>query len=110
MEQQSPFLMIKSLETQLNSVLSAMDIYALEAGEQKVVALLKREMVDARLDIRDYELSETRQDQIGCAAAAKKRLEDIRKLILSASEYNLFSAIDVAQLSAQIEHINGNII
>lgn len=109
MESESPFLLIKALEAQLNSVLSAVDIYALGAGEQKVVASIKREIIDARLDIRDYELSETRLEQVKCATAAKKRLEDIRKLILSASEYNVFSAIEVAQLSAQVEHINGNI-
>ena len=89
----------------MNGTLSAIDVYALPAGERKIVTGLKREMVDARLDIRDYELSETRAEQLTNAKAAKKRLEVIRKLILSASEYDIFSAVDVAQLTAELEQI-----
>jgi hypothetical protein len=102
---QSPFTLIKRLELQLNSVLSAIDIYALPAGERKVISALKREIVDARLDVRDYELSETRAEQQQKAADAKKRLEQVRKCILAASEYNVFNAADVAQLTSYVEHI-----
>lgn len=63
-------------------------------------------MVEARLDVRDYELSETRKEQLKNAAAAKKRLEKVRKDILAASEYNIFSAVDVAQFTGDIDHIN----
>lgn len=68
-----------------------------------MVSSLKREMADARLDARDYELSETRAEQLENAAHAKKRIEDIRKAVLTASEKNLFSAIDVAHITAQLE-------
>lgn len=109
MEQQSPFLLVKQLETQLNGVLSAIDVYSLPAAERKTVTTLKRELTDARLDVRDYELSETRDEQLKNAKIAKKRLEHIRKNILAASEFNVFSAIDVAQLTAQLEQISENV-
>ena len=109
MDNQSPFLAIKSLETQLSGILSAIDVYDLPAQEAKIISTLKREMVDARLDTRDYELSETRDEQLKNGKVAKKRLEHIRKNILAASEYNVFSPVDVAQLSAQIEQIIENI-
>ena len=109
MENNSPFLLIKRLETHLNGVLSALDIFDLPAGERKIITLLKSDLVDARLDVRDYELSETRDEQIKKATEAKKRLERLRKGILAASEYNVFSAIDVAQLTAQLEQIIENI-
>ena len=78
-------------------------------GERRVVASLKSELTDARLDIRDYELSETREEQLGKVRDAKRRLELIRKGILAASEYNIFTAIDVAQLTAQLEQISENV-
>lgn len=109
MENQSPFLLIKQLENQLNSALSAIDLYELPAKEAKLITTLKREIVDARLDVRDYELSETRQIQLKNAREATKRLEQIRKNILAASEFNVFSAIDVAQLTAHIEQIIANL-
>ena len=105
MESKSPFVLTKQLETQLNSALSMIDVYDLPAKEAKLVHALKQEVLDARLDARDYELSETRAEQIKCAQVAKKRLEQVRKNILAASEYNVFGAVDVAQLSAQIEQI-----
>lgn len=109
MDNSSPFLMIKRLEIQLNGVLSALDILDLPAGERKIVTVLKSDLVDARLDVRDYELSETRDEQLRHAREAIKRLERIRKGILSASEYNIFSAVDVAQLTAQLEQIIENV-
>ena len=101
----SPFLMIKALDTQLRGTLSRLDVASLPLSEQKVVRALRNDLTDARLDVRDYELSETREEQLRKAKEAKARLSKVRKEILTASEYNVFSAVDVAQLSAQIEQI-----
>jgi hypothetical protein len=109
MENESPFLLMQALERQLKGVLSAIDVYELPAAEQAVVTGLQHELVDARLDIRDYELSETRQAQVACARSARERLTIIQKTILAASEYNVFGAVDVAQLTAQLEHIRERI-
>jgi len=108
-ESKSPFLQAKQLETQLSSVLAAIDIYDLPAKEAKLIRTLRQETTDARLDARDYELSETRDEQLKNAKAAKQRLEHVRRNILAASEYNIFSAADVAITSAQIEQIMENI-
>lgn len=105
MGQESPFLLVKQLETQLNSTLTAIDIYSLPAKEARLIKVLRQEMTDVRLDTRDYELSETRNEQLKCAEAAKKRLEQVRRHLLAASEYNVFSAVDVALVSAQLEQI-----
>ncbi len=105
MEVQSPFTMVKGLENQIVAVLSALDLYTMPQAERKIVTELRRDLVDSRLDIRDYELSETREEQLGKAKIAKERLDQVRKHILAASEINVFSAIDVAQLTAIIEHI-----
>ena len=101
----SPFLLVKAFETHLGGTLRSVDVYTLDKLVQKLVNSLKQEIVDARLDVRDYELSETREEQLAKAKEARRRLERIRKNILAASEYDVFGAVDVAQLSAQLEQI-----
>jgi hypothetical protein len=106
----SPFLLIKFLQTQVLGMLRQFDMFDFEVDQRKLLVGIKQELADARLDIRDYELSETRAEQLGKAKAAKELLEEIRKHILTASEYNVFSAVDVAQLSAQLENIMSRLI
>jgi len=107
--EESAFLQIKQLEVEVVGVLSPIDIYSLDRPQQKLVTTIKQDLVDARLDVRDYELAETRTEQLENAQAAKQRLEVLRKHILAASEYNLFSAVDVAQLTAHLDTISGRL-
>lgn len=109
MDQQSPFLLVKQMETQLNGVLSAFDVFSLPTTQRKTITTLRRELTDVRLDVRDYELSETRDEQLKNAGAAKKRLDQVRRHILAASEFNVFGPVDVALLTAQIEQISVNV-
>jgi hypothetical protein len=102
---ESPFVLTTQLASELKGRLSAIDVYQLPAPERKIVTDLQHNLADARLDTRDYELSETRDEQLDNAKVAKKRLTKVRKDILAASEYNIFSSIDVAQLTATIDHI-----
>lgn len=104
----SPFLAMQRVEAELKVVIRGIDSDQLDAGEKKAVTNIRRLMVDARLDIRDYELSETREEQLKCAAAAKKKTEKLQANILSAGP--VFGPADVAQLSAQLEQINGWLI
>ena len=105
MEQSSPFLAMQRVETQLKVMLRSVDADGLTADEKKAVQSIRRLAVDTRLDIRDYELSETRLEQVQCAVAAKNRLAKLQACILVAGP--VFGPADVAQLSAQLEQING---
>lgn len=80
-----------------------MDIRKLSSKERNIILKLKQELADAKTYSSDYERSETMEEQIENAAKAKKNLEKARKDILLASEYDLFGAVDVAHLSAEIE-------
>jgi hypothetical protein len=104
-QEQSAFLLVKSLQGQLNNRLLAVDLLSLPTEQAKIVEALKQLAGEVRLDVRDYEFSETRIEQIENAKAAKQRLASLSKNFLAASEYNLFSAADVAQIGAQIEQI-----
>lgn len=105
MQNTSPFVAMQRVETQIKIVLRGLDTDTFDGEQRKVVVTLKRLIVDTRLDIRDYELSETRDEQLKNAAEAKKRVAKVQTNILLAG--NVFGAADVAQLSAQLEQING---
>ncbi len=98
-------MLVTRLVTDVGGLVVAFDIDGLSRGQQHEIALMKRVLADARLDVRDYELSETRAEQLEKATTARKRLDELRHLILRASEYGVFGAIDVAQTSAQIDEI-----
>jgi len=99
---------MQRVEGQIKALLRGVDADVLEPAEKKAVAALRRLAVDTRLDIRDYELSETREEQLKCAAAAKKRLVRLDKAILAVGP--AFGPADVAQLSAQLEQISDRIV
>jgi hypothetical protein len=102
---ESPFILASQLQAHINGVVSAMDINAMDLKPRKVMTDLGQYVAEARLDTRDYELSETRDEQLKHAAVAKKRLAQVRKNILAASEYDIFGAVDVAQLTGTVDHI-----
>lgn len=105
MTNSTPLGLAKELEARIQVLASSFDIDSLPGEQQKLLALIRRQATDARLDVREYEYAETRMEQQELGTAARKRLEELRKNILKASEYNLFGSIDVAQLSAQIEQL-----
>lgn len=99
----SPFLAMQRAEGHIKALLRVANTESLDQTERKAINSLKRLAVDARLDIRDYELSETREEQLKYAVAAKKRLVKLRAAILAVGP--MFGAADVAQLTAQLEQI-----
>lgn len=101
----SPYQQVKTLETQIGTLLSQLDIDALPPKERQLVTLIKRQLNDARLDVRDYEYADTRVEQSTHGQEAKQRLETVQHTIVAASEYNIFSAVDVALFTAKAQHI-----
>lgn len=97
-------MLVSELKQDILRQLSRLDIVSLPTKEQEVIEQLRGEIVDARLDIKDYELAETRDDQLRNAKDAKKRLHTVEQLIL-ANPSNIFGSVEVAQLTAYIGHI-----
>jgi hypothetical protein len=99
---------MQRVEGQLKALLRSVDTGLLELSEKKAVASIRRLATDTRLDIRDYELSETRDEQVRCAKAAQKRIDKLEKTILAISP--IFSAADVAHLTAMLDHIHSRLV
>ena len=70
---------------------------------------LRQSLADAKIYSQDYELSEMRNEQLDNAKKAKKYLDLARRQILRASEFNVFGAIDVAHLTAQIDQAKADL-
>lgn len=101
---QSPFLLAKRLSADVLHLLVQIDTSALPIPEQQKIERLRNALIDARLEIQDYELAETRDNQIRNAKNAQKYLAKIKNTITD-SELNVFGAVDVAHLTAQVEQI-----
>lgn len=110
MQRTSPYDMVKDVERSVARVLSGIDAEELDPRAKDIVGILKREATDARLEVRDYELAETRAEQLERTRDSRDRLESLRKNVLTASQYDIFSAIDVAQVTAHIDRIIGNLV
>lgn len=105
MADSSPFILVKQLQGDVLRLLSHIDIVDLNPSQQQKLADLKNGLIDARLDIQDYELAETRDDQLRNAKDAKKRLVTVRDLIVH-DTLNVFGAVDTAHLTARVEQIS----
>ena len=107
----STYTLAKRLDGEIARIVAtARAIGLLEGPAQQDAKLLKRDMADARLDIRDYELAETKTEQERLGKDAARRLSSVQQSILAASQYNVFSAIEVAQLSAQIAQLQEQLV
>lgn len=109
MQYTSLSVLVKRVESQIRQVLRKVDLADLTGRDRKFITDLQQNLIDARIYVSSYELSETREEQLDNAKKSKKWLNAALKNILSASESDIFGAIDVAELSAQIERIKDNL-
>jgi hypothetical protein len=104
-EEASPFKLAKDIAAYTAQFVSSRDINSLPPEERDVVIELKNQATDIKLEIRDYGMAETRDEQERLAKETTDRLESMQATILLASQYNLLGAADVAQLSAQLQQL-----
>jgi len=98
---------MKRAETQIKTLLRGVDTDLLSPDERKAMASLRRLAADARLDIRDYELSETREEQLGKARDAHRVLTKLKATLIAVSA--AFGPADIAHLDAQLEQIKDGV-
>lgn len=87
----------------IGTILSQRDTDYMDRTELKLVGTIKHLLADARLDIRDWEMADSREEMLRSAQEALKRLDQARDTILLASQKNIFSPVDVAEISAQFD-------
>jgi glyoxylate carboligase len=105
----TPANWVKQIDAQVSSVLRKTNWDDVNEKGRKAVADLRQNLADARIYAADYEVSEMRDEQLDNAKKAKSYLEKARLQILRASEFDVFSAIEVAQLTAQIDQLKADL-
>lgn len=101
----NPLRLLKDSESIILSELSAVDTYEISLVEQRLIGRIKAELSEAKLYIRDLETSNTLESQQKIAKKLHIIIRQIEKNILKLSEYNIFSAVDIAQISAHLYQI-----
>lgn len=86
-------------------MLRAHDLRKLPIKQRTTLTNLMQNFENTRIYANVFEVSEEPKDHHKNAQQVRKWLEQARKNILSASEFNIFGAVDVASLSAQIEQL-----
>ncbi len=109
MEKVSLSLATRRLETEVRRNIRQAGPEAIGIKEREILADLTQCLTDSRIYAQAYELSETRDEQLDNAKQAKYWLNKVHKDILAASQKDIFSAVDVAHLSAQIEQISSRL-
>jgi hypothetical protein len=104
-----PAIRVKRLEADVRRILRKTDETKLERKYRNALTELRQNLVDIRIYTNAYEFSEERPEQIENAKAATDYLDQARQHILKTSEVNIFTAIDVAHLSAQIDQLIGDL-
>ncbi|MGB4759408.1 MAG: hypothetical protein WBP26_05130 [Candidatus Saccharimonadales bacterium] len=97
--------LMRRVELAVRQRLSSVDMADIPKNERVVLEELKRIVPEAKLDLRDYELAETRAEQLAHGKDALQRIATLREHILLASGYGFFGAADVAQITATLEQI-----
>src|SRR4051812_15262951 len=100
-----PSIRVKRLEADARQILRQINEAKLERKYRDALTELRQNLVDIRIYTNAYEFSEERPEQLQNAKMAKEYLGQARRHILKSSEANIFSAIDVAHLSAQIDQL-----
>lgn len=103
--EQSEVKLFTKVANTISGLLSSVDRQYLDRSQKQILNELKRLLVDARVSLRDYELADTRVEMLQHAAEAGQYLQDLHKHVLAASGFGVFSAVDVAHVSADLDVI-----
>jgi peptide subunit release factor RF-3 len=109
MANESPSAVIKQVDNSITMLLRKINPDQIGEKSRDAIAKLKQALIDSRIYSRDYELSETRDEQVANAKKANKYIEQARQSILRASEFDVFGPIDVAHLSAQLDQAKADL-
>lgn len=108
MAEYTPYQQLKQIGFALNRFGAAADLDAQSTAARRSFEALRRNVQRAQDILKDYEMFELEEDtfkQTQILPKAIKALQVLRDSLLKASEYDLIGAVDVAQISAEIDEL-----
>lgn len=96
---------LRRLERYVYNLKAARELNMLSSRERDIMLDLRESITAARVAYNDSLSAEEAREIIKETETAMEKLEIVREQMLSASQYDLMTTVDVAQLSALNEHI-----
>jgi hypothetical protein len=99
---------LRQVEFMLKGFWRNIDLQELETAARKSLEAVRRQVQLAQAVAKDYEFVESEEDtraQVRLLPKLVKALEQLRTGILKSSEYDLVGAVDVAQLTSQLDEL-----
>ena len=93
------------IEKSLQRARMTMDLDALEPSVVRLINEMAGAMVDSRLSVRDYESARGKEERDRYRDESNTYLGVVRERMLAASQYDLFSAIEIAHFSALLDQL-----
>jgi hypothetical protein len=101
----TPLQQLQQIETFIRGILTAFVDEDLPTAGRRAVQDIRQTMAQARKALRDYEREEDARQQASLLPESIAGLEQARRNILEASQYDVFSAVDVAHVTAKIDQL-----
>lgn len=105
MEQEAPLKQLGQIARHIRSILNAAAVDMSDASIRKAIQAINKNLEIAQKFLHDYEREEDAYKQATILPQGIERLENLRKNILDASQYDVFGAVDVAHLTAKIDQL-----
>lgn len=105
----SPYYQLRQIEMAVRRVQPDTDV---ERVVTNAYAQLQKRIALAVATVRDYERYEVEEDtkaQLRTLPKVIKSIEQVRESILKVSEYDVIGAVDVAQMTAELDELIGRL-
>jgi hypothetical protein len=96
----------RKVEMDIHHSLKYVHSLDLASDVREKLVTLKRDAADARVAVRDYMYADTKSSQVKASTAIREQLVMVRQGVLAASQHDIFSSSDVAELSAYIDYLH----
>jgi hypothetical protein len=106
MESESIGKQLRQLERSIYNLPAARKLNTLSREQRELMIGLRESVSSARVAYDEAISTEDAKETILSIEYGVERLEVVRESILAASQHDLLSAVDVAELSARTEHIS----
>lgn len=91
----------QKLDRLIKGVIRSLDVEALSQKERTALSQIRLACNEIRLDIRDYEYAQSREEQLKWAKIGRHNVAALNKLLLSLED--VFSPADIAECGAYLE-------
>ena len=108
MVERTPYEQLRQIGFAINRFGAAADLDVQSTAARRSFEVLRRNVLRAQDMLKDYEMFELEDDTLKQAQLLPKvvkALQTLRDSLLKASEYELIGAVDVAQISAEVDEL-----